>query len=349
MISEGTTCIRSSTATANPTPACPFPYGVTVKPINRPPLSSRAPPLAVSGTFASVWMAPLTVVAFLVGTLRRNPLTTPALIVASCLNDADDADAPTTPTDPPLLAPASSPHRAARLTHPAVPVPILAEPAALDAASRGFYPRGAPEHGDVARALRADDAASYHTGSPVFASATATSAGPPPPAILTPVVVPPRQMVRGDDVVVGDDVPHADVVVVARLPRRGPDDAGAARRVPVVGAARGVISEAHHRSTRLLEHPSRVGVVDEGARSQRAARSRLTPAGRERGAARCGRGIGDRVAAAAAASSRATTSGPRRRDDGTSAVTSTRSDRLRRRDPGGGCDAEARRERRAKT
>ena len=92
VMSEGTTCIRSSTATANPTPACPFPYGVTVSPINRPPLSSRAPPAAVSGTFASVWMAPRTVVAFLVGTLRRNPLTTPALIVASCLNDADDAD-----------------------------------------------------------------------------------------------------------------------------------------------------------------------------------------------------------------------------------------------------------------
>ena len=62
-MSEGTTCIRSSTATANPTPACPFPYGVTVSPINRPPLSSRAPPAAVSGTFASVWMAPRTVVA----------------------------------------------------------------------------------------------------------------------------------------------------------------------------------------------------------------------------------------------------------------------------------------------
>ena len=71
--------------------------------------------------------------------------------------------------------------------------------------------------------------------------------------------------------VVGDDVTHAHVVVVvvvvARLLlERGPDDAGAARRVPAVGAARGVIGEAHHRSTRLLEHPSRVGVVDEGAR-----------------------------------------------------------------------------------
>lgn len=114
VMSEGTTCIRSSTATANPTPACPFPYGVTVNPINRPPLSSRAPPLAVSGTFASVWMAPLTVVAFLVGTLRRNPLTTPALIVASCLNDAEACDAeacdaagdPDRPA-PPVTCPAS--------------------------------------------------------------------------------------------------------------------------------------------------------------------------------------------------------------------------------------------------
>ena len=69
--------------------------------------------------------------------------------------------------------------------------------------------------------------------------------------------------------VVGDDVPHADVVVARLLLERGPDDAGAARRVPAVGAARDVIGEAHHRSTRLLEHPSRVGVIDEGARGMR--------------------------------------------------------------------------------
>ena len=45
--------IRSSTATANPTPACPFPYGVTVRPTSLPPLSSSAPPDAFSGTLAS--------------------------------------------------------------------------------------------------------------------------------------------------------------------------------------------------------------------------------------------------------------------------------------------------------
>ena len=52
-MSEGTMLIRSSTATANPTPACPFPYGVTVRPTSLPPLSSSAPPDAFSGTLAS--------------------------------------------------------------------------------------------------------------------------------------------------------------------------------------------------------------------------------------------------------------------------------------------------------
>ena len=53
VMSEGTMLIRSSTATANPTPACPFPYGVTVRPTSLPPLSSSAPPDAFSGTLAS--------------------------------------------------------------------------------------------------------------------------------------------------------------------------------------------------------------------------------------------------------------------------------------------------------
>ena len=53
VMSEGTMLIRSSTATANPTPACPFPYGVTVRPTSLPPLFSSAPPDAFSGTLAS--------------------------------------------------------------------------------------------------------------------------------------------------------------------------------------------------------------------------------------------------------------------------------------------------------
>ena len=53
VMSEGTMLIRSSAATANPTPACPFPYGVTVRPTSHPPLSSSAPPDAFSGTLAS--------------------------------------------------------------------------------------------------------------------------------------------------------------------------------------------------------------------------------------------------------------------------------------------------------
>jgi hypothetical protein len=39
-------------------------------------------------TSLTVWMAPRMVVAFLLGTLLRSPLTTPALIVACCRNDA---------------------------------------------------------------------------------------------------------------------------------------------------------------------------------------------------------------------------------------------------------------------
>ena len=45
VMSEGTMLIRSS--------ACPFPYGVTVRPTSLPPLSSSAPPDAFSGTLAS--------------------------------------------------------------------------------------------------------------------------------------------------------------------------------------------------------------------------------------------------------------------------------------------------------
>ena len=75
---------RSSAGTAKLSPGDTLPYVVTVIPTSLPLESTSAPPAEDSGTFASVWMAFRIVVPFLLGMLRRRPLTTPALIVVRC-------------------------------------------------------------------------------------------------------------------------------------------------------------------------------------------------------------------------------------------------------------------------
>jgi len=82
-------------------PELTLPKVVTVKPMSLPLESTSAPPAAVSGTWASVWMQFRIVEPFLFGMERLRPLTTPALSVVCCRNE----DTPLTPSAP-LVSPA---------------------------------------------------------------------------------------------------------------------------------------------------------------------------------------------------------------------------------------------------